>query len=244
MPAQHIPILMYHQIDARPVRGTPLRGLVVSPSSFARQMAMLKILGYQGLSMSALMPYLQGHQHGKVVGITFDDGYVNNIEHALPVLKKNGFSATCYLVSGQLGGTNAWDADKGIAIKPLMQATQARAWVDGGQEVGAHSRSHADLTTLSADQTHDEIVGSKQDLENVLGATVSQFCYPYGRYTAQHVAQVQAAGYMAATTTARGRARTSDSIWELPRVPVMGSVWLGQLWQKIATSYEDKRRGA
>jgi peptidoglycan/xylan/chitin deacetylase (PgdA/CDA1 family) len=244
MPAQHIPILMYHQIDTRPVRGTPLRGLVVSPSSFARQMAMLKILGYQGLSMSALMPYLQGHQQGKVVGITFDDGYVNNIEHALPVLKKNGFSATCYLVSGQLGGTNLWDADKGIATKPLMQATQARAWVDGGQEVGAHSRSHADLTILSADQAYDEIVGSKQDLENVLGAAVSQFCYPYGRYTAQHVAQVRAAGYAAATTTARGRACTGDSIWELPRVPVMGSVWLGQLWQKIATSYEDKRRGA
>jgi peptidoglycan/xylan/chitin deacetylase (PgdA/CDA1 family) len=244
MPAQHIPILMYHQIDARPVRGTPLRGLVVSPSSFARQMAMLKILGYQGLSMSALMPYLQGDKHGKVVGITFDDGYVNNIDYALPVLKKNGFSATCYLVSGQLGGTNVWDVDKGIAIKPLMQATQARAWVDGGQEVGAHSRSHADLTTLSADQAYDEIVGSKQDLEHVLGTNVSQFCYPYGHYTAQHVEQVQTAGYTAATTTARGRARTSDSIWELPRVPVMGSVWFGQLWQKIATSYEDKRRGA
>lgn len=243
MPAQHIPILMYHQIDTRPVRGTPLRGLVVSPSSFARQMAMLKILGYQGLSMSALMPYLQGHQQGKVVGITFDDGYVNNIEHALPVLKKNGFSATCYLVSGQLGGTNAWDADKGIAMKPLMQASQARAWLDGGQEVGAHSCSHADLITLSTDQAYEEIVGSKQDLENVLGATVNQFCYPYGRYTAQHVAQVQAAGYTAATTTVRGRVRTSDSIWELPRVPVMGSVWLGQLWQKIATTYEDKRRG-
>jgi peptidoglycan/xylan/chitin deacetylase (PgdA/CDA1 family) len=205
MPNQHIPILMYHQIDVRPVRGTPLRGLVVSPRSFARQMAMLKILGYQGLSMSALMPYLLGRKHGKVVGITFDDGYVNNIEYALPVLQQHGFSATCYFVSGQLGGTNQWDADKGIAIKPLMQEVQARAWVDAGQEAGAHSRSHADLITLSAEQAYDEIVGSKQDLENVLGATVSQFCYPYGRYTAQLVQQVQAAGYTAATTTIRGR---------------------------------------
>jgi peptidoglycan/xylan/chitin deacetylase (PgdA/CDA1 family) len=241
---QAIPILMYHQIEARPARGTPLRGLVVSPSSFARQMTLLKMLGYRGLSMSDLMPYLRGEKQGKVVGITFDDGYVNNLEYALPVLRHCGFTSTCYMVSAQLGGTNAWDADKGIAVKPLMQKMQARVWVDAGQEVGAHTRSHVDLTSLSSATAQDEITGSKLELEDAIGTSVTQFCYPYGRYTAQHAAEVQAAGYHAATTTVRARARHGDSLWDLPRVQVMGSVWLPQFWRKIATGYEDHRRGA
>ena len=74
-----IPILMYHQIDAPPPRGTMLRGLIVAPSSFNWQMKMLRLMGYTGLSMRDLEPYLQGEKKGKVVGITFDDGYQNNL---------------------------------------------------------------------------------------------------------------------------------------------------------------------
>ncbi len=238
-----IPILMYHHVDTRPVRGAVMRGLVVSPAAFARQMGLLKMLGYQGLSMTALMPYLRGEKTGKVVGITFDDGYVNNLDHAMPVLQKNGFNATCYMVSSQLGGSNVWDHAQGIAPKPLMHAAHARAWVAGGQEVGAHTRNHIDLRKLSLDQSQQEIAGCKAELEDASGASVNQFCYPYGYYNAQHVQQVLQAGYAAATTTMRGRASTNHSALELPRVPVMGSVWLPQFWRKVATAYEDQRSG-
>ena len=61
-----------------------MRGLIVSPQSFASQMAWLKRLGYQGLSMPHLVPYLRGEKTGKVVGISFDDGYANNLDYALP----------------------------------------------------------------------------------------------------------------------------------------------------------------
>ncbi|MGA8516121.1 MAG: polysaccharide deacetylase family protein [Burkholderiaceae bacterium] len=243
MASRHIPILMYHQVDARPARGTPMRGLVVSPESFARQMALLKALGYQGLCMSALMPYLRGEKHGKVCGITFDDGYLNNLEHASPVLARQGFSATCYAVSGQLGGFNVWDQAKGIAAKPLMQAHHLRAWLTAGQELGAHGRTHTDLTQLNDVQAMHEIAESKAELEDVVGTEVSQFCYPYGHYTSDHARMVQQAGYVAATTTVRARATGYDALWELPRVQVMGSVWLPQFWRKIATTYEDQRRG-
>jgi peptidoglycan/xylan/chitin deacetylase (PgdA/CDA1 family) len=241
MDGLHIPILMYHQIDARPARGTPMRGLVVSPRTFALQMGLLAALGYRGLSMSALMPYLRGEKRGKVCGITFDDGYLNNLEHAMPVLQRHGFSSTCYFVSGQLGGSNVWDHSKGILVKPLMQTDHLRAWAQGGQEVGAHTRSHADLTQLDAAQALDEIQGCKHDLEEASGAAVSQFCYPYGFYNRALVEQVRQAGYSAATTTARSRATVQSSVWELPRVPVMGSVWLPQFWRKVATAYEDER---
>jgi peptidoglycan/xylan/chitin deacetylase (PgdA/CDA1 family) len=103
---------MYHQIDEPPPRGTMLRGLIVAPSSFAWQMKMLRLMGYTGLSMRELEPYLAGEKRGRVVGITFDDGYQNNLKHALPILKANGFTGTCYGVSRMVGGTNSWDAGK------------------------------------------------------------------------------------------------------------------------------------
>jgi hypothetical protein len=55
-----IPILMYHQIEQAPPKGAAFRSLYVSPKAFARQMALLSLLGYRGLSMSGLMPYLRG----------------------------------------------------------------------------------------------------------------------------------------------------------------------------------------
>ena len=237
-----IPILTYHQVDTPHPAGTPYRSLVVSPGAFARQMGLLKLLGYQGLSMSALAPYLRGDKQGKVVGITLDDGYVNNLEHALPVLQKNGFSATCYIVSGQLGGSNVWDLAKGVPPKPLMDAAQLRAWVAGGQEIGAHTRNHADLTKLADDAAREEIMACRTDLEPLLGVPVRQFCYPYGFYEARHALMVQEAGYDGATTTQRSRTMTGDGLYALPRVPVHQSTTLPLFWVKVATAYEDRRR--
>ena len=110
-----IPILVYHQIDEAPPRGSPFRSLYVAPDAFARQMSFLKLFGYTGLSISDLLPYLNGEKEGKVVGITFDDGFQNNVANALPVLMKQGFSSTCYVVSGLLGQTNVWDKQIGRA---------------------------------------------------------------------------------------------------------------------------------
>lgn len=237
-----IPILMYHQIDQRPAKGKPLRGLVVSAQAFGRQMALLHALGYQALGMGALMPYLRGQKRGKVCGITFDDGYLNNLEHALPILSRYQFSSTCYAVSGSLGGLNSWDIAKGIDPKPLMDANALRTWLGGGQEVGAHGVAHLDLTTLSDSQAFNEIKLSKVRLEETLSASITHFCYPYGRFQQQHIEMAKEAGYESATSTQRGRAQARDSLYALPRVQVMGSVWLGHFWYKLSSTYEDLRR--
>ena len=164
-PSSPIPILTYHQVDAPPRASAPYRSLIVSPAAFARQMAALKFLGYTGLCMSALQPYLRGEKHGKVVGITLDDGYLNNLEHALPALQRCGFSATCYVVSNQLGGSNVWDHAIGIAPKPLMTAAQLREWIAGGQEVGAHTHNHVRLPELAPAVAREEISRSKAVLD-------------------------------------------------------------------------------
>ncbi len=236
-----IPILVYHQIDVAPPKGAPFRSLYVAPAAFARQMRFLSVLGYRGLSMSALLPYLRGEKQGKVVGITFDDGYVNNLTHALPILQAHGFSSTCYAVSQHLGQTNVWDAEVGIAPAALMDAAQLRRWVAGGQEVGAHTRHHVNLTTCGEAVASAEILLSKKELTTNTKRALEGFCYPYGRYAAGHVEMVHTAGFVSATTTQRGRVRAGLSLFELPRVPVVRSTTLPVFWLKLATGYEDRR---
>ncbi len=235
-----IPILMYHQIDAPPPRGTPLRGLIVSPSSFKWQMGMLRMLGYTGLSMRDLEPYLNGEKHGKVVGITFDDGYQNNVINALPVLKANGFTATCYGVSSMVGGTNAWDNGK-VAQTRLMDLSDWQQWLSADMDVGSHTQTHADLNTLSDAEARRQISASKLALEQVLGCEVRHFCYPYGRFSSRHAEMASEAGYVTATTTQRGRISPGDAAMTLRRIMVARATNPVQFFFKVMTAYEDKR---
>ena len=237
-----IPILTYHHTEQAPPKGFAMRSLWVTPSSFSTQMRWLSRLGYRGLSMSELVPYLRGEKKGKVVGITLDDGYQSNVSHALPILKQYGFSATCYVVSGRLGQHNEWDAALGMAKAALMSGEEMRAWVDAGMEVGSHTCSHADLSRLSLAEARHELLQSKSDLENLLQKPVTQFCYPYGHFSPEHEALVSQAGYEAATTTHRGRACATDRMTALPRVPVVRSTYAVQFLLKVLTHYEDSKR--
>lgn len=238
-----IPILMYHNIAKAPRDISVYRSLYVSPGAFARQMRMFSLLGYRGVSMTDAMPYLRGEREGRVVVVTLDDGYVDNLESALSVLKQHDFTATCYVVSSRLGQYNAWDDQKLGVRKPIMTAEQLRAWHAGGMEVGAHTRTHVHLSRCTDEQQRDEIAGSKAELEDVIGAPVTQFCYPYGDHDDRSVDIARQAGFAAATTTRRGRAEGGAKVdlWRLPRIQVARHHLLPQVATRILTAYEDKR---
>lgn len=231
---------MYHNLGVPP-QGARLRNLYVRVGAFARQMFLLKLLGYKGLSMSAAMPYLRGEKQGRVAVITFDDGYVDTLEQALPILQKHGFSATCYVISQRTGQYNDWDAASLNVRKSLMNDEQVRAWHAAEMEVGAHSRTHPRLTGCTDAELVDEIAGSKADLEALIGQPVTQFCYPYGDLDERVVAATRQAGFDAATTVQRGRARVGDDAMLLRRVLVSGSTMPHLFLLKLLGNYEDKR---
>ncbi|CAM5194773.1 Peptidoglycan/xylan/chitin deacetylase (PgdA/CDA1 family) OS=Castellaniella defragrans OX=75697 GN=HNR28_003124 PE=4 SV=1 [Castellaniella defragrans] len=237
-----IPILMYHQIGEPAPKGSPYRGLTVHPAKFRSQMSWLRRLGYRGLAMRELMPYVRGERHGKVVGITFDDGYRNVLENALPVLADVGFTATNYFVVRQLGGGNVWDYDEGVPHADLMSADQLRTWARAGQEVGSHTLNHPFLPKLSPELAANEIRDSRDALEQILGAPVESFCYPYGGESAALRDCVREAGYSNATTTERGLVRPDEDLMGLPRIFVARSAHLLRFLQKCTTRLEDRRR--
>lgn len=235
-----VPILMYHNIG-KPPAGARLRNLYVRADTFARQMWLLNCCGYQGLSMTAALPYLRGEKAGRVVAITFDDGYLDTLELALPVLNKYRFSATCYFVSQRDGQYNDWDATALNVRKRLMSHEHILAWRDAGMEVGGHSRTHPHLPACSDIELHNEIAGCKSDLEILSQEQVTQFCYPFGDQDERVVAAVRQAGFIAATTTQRGRSHAGDDPLLLKRVLVSGSTLPHLFLLKLWSRYEDKR---
>lgn len=216
------PILTYHQICTLPPRSDVLRGLSVDPCAFRRQMYVLKALGYRGVSVAELQRRQSQASSAKLFAITFDDGFRNVFDHALPVLDELGFTATCYFVSGKLGGSNDWDHGLATAEAPLMDRDAMRKWLAHGHEVGAHTVDHVALSDLPESTAWRQISDSKAQLENETGHPVESFCYPYGALNANVRRLVIDAGFHNATTTMRGHAHARTDSFLLPRTVVPG----------------------
>ncbi|TXI03668.1 MAG: polysaccharide deacetylase family protein [Rhizobium sp.] len=215
-----VPILAYHQIAVPPSPKAPFRSMVVHPDAFRVQMEWLKRLGIQGMSLREAMPYVRGEKTGKVAAITFDDSYANVYENALPVLQELGFTATNFVVVNQIGGSNVWDMPIGVARAPCMSAEQLRHWHRLGHEVGSHTLDHVHLPQLPMEEARRQITHSRELLEDLLDEGISSFCFPYGDETPLDRVLAYEAGYSAATTTRRGRARPGNDPFGLPRATI------------------------
>lgn len=240
-PQAPIPILAYHQTAPMPRRGVPCRTFTLSPSAFRSQLQALRLMGYQGLSMRDLEPYLNGEKSGKVVGITLDDGYLNNFEYALPALREVGFTATSFMVSGQFGGSNLWDQRVGVPAARLMDVAHLRAWAAAGMEVGSHTRNHVNLHECDEATAREEITAAKHELEAALGCEVRHFCYPYGLYRAEHAEMVREAGYRTGSTSDSTRVHPGVDPMLLPRISIFAETTVPLLMAQVATGFEEWR---
>jgi peptidoglycan/xylan/chitin deacetylase (PgdA/CDA1 family) len=153
-----------------------------------------------------------------LVGLTFDDGYEDFLENALPVLERFGFSATLFVVAGLLGAENDWEfrRDPRPPMKLLgvegLREVRAR-----GMEVGSHSMTHPKLSELEARPLREEVSGSRRALSEVLGEAVDGFSYPYGFIDGASVRAVRAARYAYACAVV---VRVEHNAYDLPRVTV------------------------
>lgn len=217
-------ILMYHSVT--PSEEDPYR-VTVSPARFEQQMRWLHGRGLRGASVREVLETRASGRGQRLVGLTFDDGYADFAEYALPVLEQYGFTATVYVIAGRMGTDNAWDA-KGPR-KPLLTAEQVRQVADAGIEIGSHGLRHVPLTKAPDGTLAGEIDGSRRTLQGISGQDVPGFCYPYGDIDGTVVAGVRAAGYGYACahwpSTYSGR-------YALPRIVILESDSPPRLWAK------------
>lgn len=202
---------MYHAIGR--VRPDPNR-LCVSPERFASQMLYLKSRGLRGASVRELLSVDNDALSRRLVGLTFDDGYENFAQFALPVLEGLGFSATLFAVAGMLGEHNAWDEEPRMG---LLDTGGLRAVASQGIEIGSHGMSHKRVAGLPPERLRHEVVESKVLLSEILGEQVEGFCYPYGSLDEAAVRAVCEAGYSYACAC---NLRVEGSVYDMPRPPV------------------------
>jgi peptidoglycan/xylan/chitin deacetylase (PgdA/CDA1 family) len=188
---------MYHSIS--PSTGPDPDFLRVSPDVLDRQLRHLRRRGLRGVSTAEWLAAAERGQATRLVALTFDDGYRDFVEHAMPVLARHGMTGTVYVVSGKLAGTSDWVS--GDFREQLMTAEDVRAAAAAGHEVGSHTCTHAKLSLLSPDEVSTQVVESRRILEELLQEPVRGFAYPYGAFTDDVVRTVEAAGYDYALAT-------------------------------------------
>jgi peptidoglycan/xylan/chitin deacetylase (PgdA/CDA1 family) len=190
------PVLMYHSIS--PSRLPDPHALRVHPARLDRHLRLLARLRLRGVSLAELVRAQERGEARGLVGLTFDDGYTDFLEHAVPVLERHGMTATVYVVAGRLAGRNDWDDGPRL---DLMDAGQVRAVAAAGHEVGSHTLTHPRLAGADAATLATEVGDSRQVLQEVLQAEVSGFCYPYGSYDDAAAEAARVAGYDHACVT-------------------------------------------
>lgn len=160
------------------------------------------------------------------VAITFDDGYADNFEHALPALANHGLAATFFVTTGFVGRDaavlsylrklRATDAP----IEP-MSWEQVRALADAGMEIGAHTHGHPNLADIAPAQVAHELGDSRRELEDRLESAVLGMAYPFGkpgRHFNRHVVRIaKEAGYLYAAAAFSRGVRSGDSPFAFPR---------------------------
>ena len=225
-----VPLLMYHAF------GDEENRFVVERSVFARQLRLLKLLGF------SVRPYAEvarSLREGRLppprtIALTIDDGYADNAAVAAPLLERHGFPATIFLVSSRLGAVNDWSDAPPLRGRPLMAPDALGTLRARGIDFGAHTRTHADLGEVSDTQVVDEVASCRTELEAALGDAVQAFAYPYGRVDDRAVVAVRDAGFDSACTTDPRLAQLDDDPHLIPRIEIKrgDSLWrfASKLW--------------
>jgi peptidoglycan/xylan/chitin deacetylase (PgdA/CDA1 family) len=231
---ERLPILMYHRVA--PAGSATMARYRVSPEAFEEQLCYLCDAGYYSVSLEEWRAAVEAKKPlaGRAVLITFDDGYLDFLTHAWPLLRRAGFTATVFLVTDAIGQANAWDWAYGEEI-PLLGWQDIARLQSAGVEFGSHSASHQALTTLSPADVVREGVRSRTILERQLGVPTNAFAYPYGDtdQVVRHL--IGASGYIFGLSCRPGLSRFEDSLLALPRVEVTGSDRLQDFIAKLSS---------
>jgi glycosyltransferase involved in cell wall biosynthesis/peptidoglycan/xylan/chitin deacetylase (PgdA/CDA1 family) len=228
-----VPVLLYHAFTEADEGET----YVAPKRSFARQMRLLAALRYKVISAEELVRCLREQRlpAERTAVITIDDGYADNHDVALPVLRRHGFAATVYLVAGRLGARNDWNSDGAAKDRPMLSPAQIRTMQEDDIRFGSHTQTHCSLPEASDEVALREVEGSRTDLEQILETPVTTFAYPYGNLDDRILGIVGDAGYEGAYASHQQTlVALGDDPRRLPRVEITGTEsvvsFLRKLW--------------
>lgn len=214
-------VLMYHKVNDMWPNPT-----TVSTAIFEEQMALLGQLGYVPVSLDVVRDHylLDTELPHRAILITFDDGYRDNLENALPVLRRHGYPAVLFVPIGYLDDGRPLPHEESLQVLGIRNETLC--WDElaeleaGGMRVESHGIGHRPLSELDAAEATREIALSKLRLEERLGREVDAFAFVKGSradYRPEHASLVQQAGYKLAFTSVSGANGPASDRYRLRR---------------------------
>ncbi len=208
-------ILMYHSV------GDHTDDIFsVTIDNFKRQIYWLHENGFEVISLSSMLQHIQEENYPslkKKVVITFDDGYKDFTDDALPILSEYGATATVFLVTDLLGKTAEWT--KKSTYVPLMSETEVRGIKAKGISLGSHTATHVNLTQVDFGEAIQQLDRS-YDMLTELGETFHSFCYPWGQWSYGIAQSVKSRGYTCALAVGEQTTLSTRNQYCLPRVSI------------------------
>ena len=210
-------ILMYHSVS-NDRKGT----YVISKKLFNSHLQiMLENFKISELSLKNIV--------NKGAAITFDDGFVDNLEIAAPILESNSIPFTVFISSDNMFNNSSLYLSKN-AIRDLASIN--------GVTIGAHGKTHVPLTSCSDNDLENEIRGSKQDIEDIIGREVTCMSYPHGKSDSRVISCVKDSGYEFACGSRFGLNYNVPNIYDISRSEIWGSDDESVFSQKIRGDWD------
>jgi len=185
------PVLTYHKITGKFEWGITR----VKPQSFEQHITYLKDEGFSSMYLEDL--WSKKEVNDRRVALTFDDGYESVYRNAFPILKRYGYTATVFLITGYMGKENLWEANFGCKFLHLNWE-EAQELKKSGFQFGSHTVNHPDLTRLTRKSLEFELKKSKETIEEKLNQEVKYLSYPFGRHNQMVRTEAKNSGYKAA----------------------------------------------
>lgn len=214
--------LCYHSIAPQGPRY-----LTITADLFERQLAILRGRGFRGGDLTALDELAAGRRPaGPTAFLTFDDGFRDNFETALPLLREYGFAAFVFVLPPLLatGGSFEWpemtaDLERHAATMRSVDWPMLEQMKEGGFEVGSHTLSHSHLPRLKGEQLREELSQSRAAIVQRLGSC-DTLAYPFGEWSPEVAAAAAECGYRFAFTLPTVSGQRDATPLSIPRVNV------------------------
>lgn len=242
-----IPILLYHSVCDDPPGD--LERWSVTPRTFEQHLGLIGSLGLQPLTVSQLVEALRspGALLERPVVVTFDDGYADFAQHALPALERHGIASTIYLTTGALVGVGDPVVPR-MPLAPMLALSELPGLERCGVELGAHGHGHWELDALPLRLAAREIERSAEVLAESLGHPIASFAYPHGYSSAPVRDVVVRAGFSSACAVRNMLSCSGDDPFALARLTVEHDTpmselerWLSCEGARVATPGEKLR---
>lgn len=235
-----IPILMYHKIPEAPLETQ--HKIFVTRENFKKHLQFFKSKNFQTLTFSDIKKFQSAEVEfknfpKKPLILTFDDGYVDNLKTASPLLKQFGFKAQIFLLANQSIQSNEWDHSETEAPHPIVAHEERQNWKNSSFEIGSHGFNHKKITSLSEPEARHELKNSKTSLEAEFQTPVYVYAFTYGETSPFHAKLAAEEGYDFAVNTDTGGLNLQENPYQIFRVNIFPDETRLSLFKKTSSWY-------